>query len=59
MSKYNKLGLYTDRFPEGTGTPTQQGDYDIYGNKINELTSAFEFQECLISTGCPFSLTRP
>jgi hypothetical protein len=38
MSKYNKLGLYTDRFPEGTGTPTQQGDYDIYGNKINELT---------------------
>ena len=38
MSKYNKLGLYTDRFPEGVGTPTQQGDYDIYGNKINELT---------------------
>ena len=31
MSDYNDLGL------EGI-TPTQQGDYDIYGNKIDELT---------------------
>ena len=31
MSDYNDLGL------EGI-TPTQQGDYDIYGNKINEIT---------------------
>ena len=40
MSQFNNLGLYTDR-PQSTGrygTPTQQGDYDIYGNKINELT---------------------
>ena len=39
-NKFNNLGLYTDR-PQSTGrygTPTQQGDYDIYGNKINELT---------------------
>ncbi len=40
MSKFNNLGLYTDRpqFTGKYGTPTQQGDYDIYGNKINELT---------------------
>ena len=40
MSKYNNLGLYTERpqFTGKYGTPTQQGDYDIYGNKINELT---------------------
>jgi len=31
ISDYNDLGL------EGI-TPTQQGDYDIYGNKINEIT---------------------
>ena len=31
MSDYNDSGL------EGI-TPTQQGDYDIYGNKINEIT---------------------
>ena len=29
MSKYNKLGLHSDRFPTGFGVPTQQGDYDI------------------------------
>jgi len=38
MSEYNKLGLYTDRFSNKNFTPTQQGDYDIYGNKINEIT---------------------
>ena len=38
MSEYNKLGLYTDRFSNKDFTPTQQGDYDIYGNKINEIT---------------------
>mgnify|MGYP003677288100 CR=1 FL=1 len=40
MSKYNNLGLYTERpqFTGKYGTPTLQGDYDIYGNKINELT---------------------
>ena len=40
MSKYNNLGLYTERpqFTGKYGPPTQQGDYDIYGNKINELT---------------------
>ena len=40
MSKFNNLGLYTDRpqFTGKYGPPTQQGDYDIYGNKINELT---------------------
>jgi len=38
MSKYNKLGLHSDRFPTGFGVPTQQGDYDILGNKIDEIT---------------------
>jgi hypothetical protein len=38
MSEYNKLGLYADRFPTGFGIPTQQGDYDVLGNKINEIT---------------------
>ena len=40
MSKFNNLGLYTERpqFTRKYGTPTLQGDYDIYGNKINELT---------------------
>ena len=40
MSKFNNLGLYTDRpqFTGKYGPPTQQGDYDIYGNKIDEIT---------------------
>jgi len=38
MSEYNELGLYTDRFSNKDFTPTQQGDYDIYGNKIDEIT---------------------
>ena len=40
MSQFNNLGLYTERpqFTRKYGTPTRQGDYDIYGNKINELT---------------------
>ena len=38
MSEYNKLGLHSDRFPSGFGIPTQQGDYDVLGNKINEIT---------------------
>ena len=38
MSQFNNLGLYSDRFPSGYGIPTQQGDYDLVGNKINEIT---------------------
>ena len=39
-NKFNNLGLYTERpqFTGKYGTPTQQGDYDIYGNKIDEIT---------------------
>ena len=37
MSGYSTLGLGgTDQ--EGFGVPTQQGDYDVLGNKINEIT---------------------
>jgi len=41
MSEFNKLGLYADRFPSGFGIPNFEsgdGDYDMLGNKINELT---------------------
>ena len=38
MSSYNDLGLYADRFPSGFGIATSQGDYDMLGNKINEIT---------------------
>ncbi len=41
MSKYNKLGLHADRFPPGFGIPNFEsgdGDYDMLGNKINEIT---------------------
>jgi len=41
MSEYNKLGLYADRFPSGFGVPNFEsgdGDYDMLGNKINEIT---------------------
>ena len=37
MSKFNNLGL-GGTGQEGFGVPTQQGDYDLLGNKINELT---------------------
>ena len=37
MSGYNNLGLGgTGQY--GFGVPTQQGDYDMLGNKINEIT---------------------
>ena len=41
MSGYNDLGLHADRFPEGFGVPNFEsgdGDYDMLGNKINEIT---------------------
>jgi len=41
MSEYNKLGLHADRFPSGFGIPNFEsgdGDYDMLGNKINEIT---------------------
>ena len=41
MSEYNKLGLHADRFPPGFGIPNFEsgdGDYDMLGNKINEIT---------------------
>jgi len=41
MSEYNKLGLHVDRFPTGFGIPNFEsgdGDYDMLGNKINEIT---------------------
>jgi len=54
LSKYSGLGVYNDTFEgvpfkskgqlgrartlTNAGILTQQGDYDIYGNKINELT---------------------
>jgi hypothetical protein len=37
MSGYNSLGL-GGTGQEGFGVPTQQGDYDVLGNKINEIT---------------------
>ena len=37
MSKYNYLTM-GGKPPEGFGVPTQQGDYDVLGNKINEIT---------------------
>ena len=37
MSGYNSLGL-GGTGQEGFGVPTQQGDYDMLGNKINEIT---------------------
>jgi len=37
MTKFNNLGL-GGTGQEGFGIPTQQGDYDLLGNKINELT---------------------
>jgi len=41
MSFGNDLGLYADRFPSGFGIPNFEsgdGDYDMLGNKINEIT---------------------
>ena len=41
MSGSNSLGLHADRFPSGTGIPNFEsgdGDYDMLGNKINEIT---------------------
>ena len=41
MSKFNDLGLHSDRFPSGFGIPNfdlGDGDYDMLGNKINEIT---------------------
>lgn len=38
MSNFNSLGLHANRFPSGFGIPTLQGDYDVLGNKINEIT---------------------
>ena len=41
MSDSNSLGLHADRFPSGTGIPNFEsgdGDYDMLGNKINEIT---------------------
>jgi len=41
MSEFNKLGLHADRFPSGFGIPNFEsgdGDYDMLGNKINEIT---------------------
>ena len=41
MSEFNKLGLYADSFPSGYGVPNFEsgdGDYDMLGNKINEIT---------------------
>jgi len=37
MSGYSTLGL-GGTGQEGFGVPTQQGDYDVLGNKINEIT---------------------
>ena len=37
MSGYNSLGL-GGTGQEGFGTPTTQGDYDVLGNKIDEIT---------------------
>jgi len=37
MSGYNTLGL-GGTGQEGFGVPTLQGDYDVLGNKINEIT---------------------
>ena len=37
MSGYNTLGL-GGTGQEGFGTPTTQGDYDVLGNKIDEIT---------------------
>jgi len=37
MSGYSSLGL-GGTGQEGFGIPTQQGDYDVLGNKINEIT---------------------
>ena len=37
MSGYNSLGLGKTG-QEGFGVPTEQGDYDVLGNKINEIT---------------------
>jgi len=37
MSGYNSLGL-GGTGQEGFGVPTEQGDYDVLGNKINEIT---------------------
>jgi len=37
MSGYNSLGL-GGTGQEGFGVPTQAGDYDVLGNKINEIT---------------------
>jgi len=41
MSGSNSLGLHADRFPSGYGIPNFEsgdGDYDMLGNKINEIT---------------------
>ena len=38
MSKFNELGYGGTNPAYGFGVPTQQGDYDLLGNKINELT---------------------
>jgi len=41
MSSGNDLGLHADRFPSGFGIPNFEsgdGDYDMLGNKINEIT---------------------
>ena len=41
MSFGNDLGLHADRFPSGFGIPNFEsgdGDYDMLGNKINEIT---------------------
>jgi hypothetical protein len=41
MSFGNNLGLHADRFPSGFGIPNFEsgdGDYDMLGNKINEIT---------------------
>ena len=41
MSQFNNLGLHSDRFPSGFGIPNFEvgdGDYDMLGNKINEIT---------------------
>jgi len=38
MSKFNNLGYGGTNPAYGFGVPTQQGDYDLLGNKINELT---------------------
>jgi len=48
MSFGNDLGLHADRFPSGFGIPNFEsgdGDYDMLGNKINEITGEINSPE--------------